>query len=146
MHSDRNPYAPPRADVADAAPAPRVKPRTVVWAVTALWVSYGLSFAQAAIVHKDRLMSWPPQPIVIAQAISELFYAALIYFVSGDRKWARAIYAVLLLVQTVVVFLNAQALWHYSEGLMLITATSFMCDYVAIYWLFTEPVARWFKN
>jgi hypothetical protein len=34
--------------------------------------------------------------------------------------------------------------WHSSEG--LITAISYVCDYVAMYWLFTEPGRRWFKR
>jgi hypothetical protein len=146
MRSNQNPYAAPQAHVADPVPAPRVKPRTVVWATVALWVSYGLGLVHAAIVLKDRLMSWPPEQIVVANAITELIRAALIYFVSGGRNWARAIYAVLLSTQTVNIILHAQANWQYSERLTLVTATSFMCDYVAMYWLLTEPGRRWFKS
>jgi hypothetical protein len=146
MHSDRNPYAPPQAHVADAAPAPRGKPRTVVWATVALCVSYGLMLAHAAIFFQNRSISWPPEPTEIVRTLSFLFYVALIYFVSGGRYWARLIYAVLLAVRTVTVIWSASARWQYSEGLMVIEAISLVCGYMAMYWLFTEPGRRWFRG
>lgn len=141
---DHNPYAPPQAHVADTIRPPRVKPLTVPWALKALWVAYGLAFVHAAIVIGDRWMSWPPQFIVFTQLLSELLYAALIAFIASGRYWARLIYGVLLGVRTLNVIQNASGDWHDSYGLVLVTVISFACQYVAMYWLFTEPGRRWF--
>jgi hypothetical protein len=75
-----------------------------------------------------------------------LLYAALIYSVSSGRYWARLVYAVIVGVRTVTDILQAAAAWRYSEGLALMVVIALMCDYVAMYWLFTEPGRRWFKR
>jgi hypothetical protein len=92
------------------------------------------------------LISWPPEPVVVAQFRDELLYPVLIYFVSRGRYWARLIYAVLLGVRTVRVIPLVPADWQDSKGLVLMTAISFICQYMAMYWLFTEPGRRWFKR
>ena len=76
----------------------------------------------------------------------ELLYPVLIYFVSAGRYWARLIYALLFGLRTVRVLVLAPADWQYSKGLLLMTAVSFICQYIAMYWLFTEPGRRWFKS
>jgi hypothetical protein len=96
-------------------------------------------FANAAILLQDPSMARPPEQITVGAVL--LFYAALIYLVSGGRYWAGLIYAVLLGVRTVF------AIRYASPGLlMLIRAISFVCEYMAVYWLFTQPGRRWFKN
>jgi hypothetical protein len=109
-------------------------------------VSFGLFSAHAAIVLKGRWISWPPEAVAIAQTRDVLLYLVLIYFVSVGRYWARLIYAVWLGVRTVNVIRYAPADWEDSHGLALMTAISFICQYVAMYWLFTEPGRRWFKR
>ena len=47
---DHNPYAPPKATVASTKPAPRVKPRSVQWAMTAPWAAFALTVVHAAII------------------------------------------------------------------------------------------------
>jgi hypothetical protein len=109
-------------------------------------VGYGLMFAHDAILLHDRWMSWPPEPKVIGETLNVLFYAALIYFVSGGRYWPRLIYAVLLGVRTLIAVRYASANWQYSEGLMLMRVISLVCEYIAMYWLFTDPGRRWFRG
>lgn len=140
---DFNPYAPPRAHVADSI-TPRIKPPTVRWAVIALWVAYGLTFTHAAMVIGNRLRLWPPEYVVLNQLAFELIHAALIYFVSRGQYWARLIYAVLLGLRTLNVIRNFPNDWHGSHGLVLMTVISFSCQYLAMYWLFSEPGRRWF--
>jgi hypothetical protein len=99
----------------------------------------------------DRWTLSPPVHLLIGFGIGQtlvlLLYVALIYFVSSGRYWARLIYAVLLGVETVQVIAQAPAqwqYWQYSNGLLLVTAAiSFTCQYIAMYWLFTEPGRRW---
>lgn len=99
LSSDHNPYAAPQAHVADAPLPPRVKPRTVLLATAALWLAYGASFAASAIDFRHRLTLLSPMQIVVL-IVGELCFAALIYFVSIGRSWARLIYAVGLAVRT----------------------------------------------
>jgi hypothetical protein len=87
-----------------------------------------------------------PLQLVFPSAIGEALWVALIYFVSKGRNWARLILAVLLVVGTVIYILAAPAVWQRSEVLILMTASSLVCEFVAMYWLFTEPGRRWFKR
>jgi hypothetical protein len=146
LNPDHNPYSPPQAHVADASRTPRIKPRAVQWAVTALWVSYGLTFVHAATIIGDRWRSWPLEHVVLNQLIFELFYAAIIYFVSSGRHWALLVYAVFLGARTVNVILNVPDDWHSSHWLVFVTVLSFSCQYIAMYWLFAEPGRRWFAG
>lgn len=130
--------------MADSNRAPRIKPRRVVWAVTALWAAYGLTFIHAAITIGDRWTLWPPAQVVLNQVTFELFYVVLIYFVSSGRYGARLIYAVSLGGRTVNVIRYFPSDWQSSHGLVLLTMLSFSCQYMAMYWLFTEPGRRWF--
>ena len=115
-----------------------------MWAVTALWAAYGLTFIHAAITIGDRWTLWPPAQVVLNQVTFELFYVVLIYFVSSGRYGARLIYAVSLGGRTVNVIRYFPSDWQSSHGLVLLTMLSFSCQYMAMYWLFTEPGRRWF--
>jgi hypothetical protein len=114
--------------------------------MTALWVAYTLTFIHALIVIGIPSTLWPPEEIVVSQLVSEIFSAALIYFISGGRYWARLIYAVSLGVRTLNVIRNFPADWQSSHGLVFVTITSFICQYAAMYALFTEPGRRWFAG
>jgi hypothetical protein len=144
LNPDPNRYAPPRAHIVDSHRTPGIKPRRVNWAVTALCVAYGLSFIHAAIGIGNRWILWPPESVVLIQLASELFYAAIIYFVSSGRNWALLIYAVLLGVRTVIVIRYFPDDWKDPHWLVLVTIISFSCQYMAMYWLYTGAERRWF--
>ena len=146
LKPDHNPYAPPQAPVANIRPVRRVKPRIIRRALTALWVAYALTFIHAVIIIGAPSTLWPPELVVISQFIFELVLAALIYFVSSGRYWARLIYAVWLGVRTMHVIRTIPADWQTSHGLVLMTVASFACQYTAMYWLFTEPGRRWYMG
>jgi hypothetical protein len=82
----------------------------------------------------------------IGWVIGMLFRGAQIYFVSRGQYWALLIYAALLGVRTLAVILVVLAARQHSEGQELVSEISLMCDYIAMYWLFTEPGRRWFKR
>lgn len=143
LKSDHNRYAPPRAHVAIIKSTRRVKPRRIQWAMIALWGAYALTFIHAVIVGIHSTL-WPPEYGVVNQLVFELVAAALIYFVSSGRYWARMIYAVWLGVRTMNVVRYFAVDWQSSHGLVLMTVASFACQYAAMYWLFTEPGRQWF--
>jgi hypothetical protein len=146
VNTEYNPYTPPNAPLGDEYRLPRVKPRTVALAVTALWVAYGITLTHAVIIIGDRWLSWPPEFVALNQIVFEVVCATLVYFVSRGRYWARLIYGVHLGVRTVNVIRYAPADWRDSHGLFVMTVLSFTCQYVAMYWLFTEPGRRWFAR
>jgi len=105
-----------------------------------------LSFLHAAIVIGDRWLLWPPKRVVLIQIASELLYAAIIYFISRGRNWARLSFIVLLGVRTANVIRYFPDDWQDSHWLVFITAISFACQYLAVYWLFTGEGRRWFMS
>ena len=82
------------------APIECTGPQRILWAMTALWVAYGLTFIHAVVVIGIPSTLWPPEYVVANQLVFELASAALIYFVSSGRYWARLIYAVWLGART----------------------------------------------
>jgi len=110
----------------------------------ALWVAYGLTLIHALAVIKTPETLWPPDPLVLSQLAFELVMAALLYGVSRGRYWARLIYAVWLGVRTVHVIRAFPADLENTGALVLLTVASFACQYLAMYWLFTEPGRRWY--
>lgn len=146
VNTEYNPYAPPDAPLGDECRLQRVKPRTAVWAIAALWAAYGITLAHAIIARGDLWLSWPPGLNIINQAVFELVCAVLIYFVSRGQHWASVIYGLYLVVRTIHVIRTAPAEWQGSHSLFLMTVVSFTCQYVAMYWLFIEPGRRWFAR
>jgi hypothetical protein len=114
-----------------------------------LGVSYGLSFAQAALFYKHRLiLSRLPELIgfVTGQTLNLLIWGPLIYFVSSGRYLARLIYAVLVCLHAATFIPRALAGWPDTVLVNLMAVISIGCECLAMYWLFTEPGRRWFKR
>ena len=133
--------------------APPVKPRTVAWAIVALWLSYGAAFAAAAINFRYPLTLIPANQtanglsiLLVTLIVGELCLAALTYFVASGQAWARLIYTVLLALRTAVAILNLSHWRHLDDPVTLMGAVSLVCAYVAMYWLFTDPGRSWFKR
>jgi hypothetical protein len=141
--SARNPYAPPQAEVHDVRGA---RPRQVRWAVTALWVAYGLTFLHAIFVLGERLLAWPLTPAVWGQWGFEVFYAMLISLIAGGRFAALLLYAVLLAARTFNVIWRLADDWDYSPALVGVTALSFILQYLALCWSLSAPGRRWFRG
>jgi hypothetical protein len=141
---DDNRYAPPKAPVGDNPRSSRVRPRSVTWAVTALWAAYAITLMHGISIIGHRLLSWPPEDVAISQISFEVLCAALIYGVARGWYWARLVYGVTLGVRTLNVIQHLPADWLDSHGLVLMNVVSFMCQYLAMYWLFFEPGRRWF--
>jgi hypothetical protein len=89
---------------------------------------------------------WPAESVVLIQLASELFYAAIIYFVSSGRNWARLIYTVLLGIRTANAISYFPDDWRDSHWLVFATIISFSCQYMAVYWLYAGAGRRWFVH
>jgi len=116
-----------------------------VWAIAALWVGYGLTLVHSVInIGPESWMSWPPTLMAIGLTLSGLIYPGLFYFLSKGHYWARLVYGVVLGVRTVNFLRYPLREWQGTEGLLAMTVASFLCQYIAMYWVFTEPGRRWF--
>jgi hypothetical protein len=134
-----NPYAAPRAGV--AAPAgPR--PRQVRWAVTALWVAYGLTFLHGLALVSFDWRFWLSQPNVLT---FELFYLVLIAFITAGRFSAVLLYAVLLVLRTVNIVGSFALSWQAGHWLECLTVGSFALQYLAMFVSLTQPARGWFR-
>ena len=122
----------------------RPMPRVVAWAVALLWSSYALSVGHEIITLRYVWTSWSPERVLPLHVAGFLVFAALIYFISRGVNWARWTYLVLFAVRLINVLLYLRQDLDASKPLVLITAISFLCLSVAIYWLFTDPGSRWF--
>ena len=122
----------------------RTKPKIVVQAIALLWTSYALSVIHVTMTLAYSWSRWSPVRVLPIQLGSLLFYAALIYFVSRGLNWARWTYLALFAARLVNVLLYLPQDLHTSKSLVALTGISFLCLFVAFYWLFTEPGRRWF--
>lgn len=122
----------------------RSKPRIVVQAIALLGISYALSVIHATMTLGYTWSRWSPVTVLPIQPGSLLFYAALIYFISRGLNWARWIYLALFAARLVNVVLYLPQDLHTSKSLVALTGISFLCLFVALYWLFTDPARRWF--
>jgi hypothetical protein len=108
-------------------------------------VSYVLTLVHSVInIGPKSWMPWPPTLMAIGVMSSIPLYLALFYFLSKGHYWARLVYAVVLGVRTVNFLRYPLRDWQGTEGLLLMTVVSFLCQYIAMYWLFTKPGRRWF--
>jgi len=124
------------------------RPIQVRRAVALMWGSLALGYILA-------IPAWEPVPedlkeyevfAWIAVCVGFAIPAALIYFISRRRNWAR----ITLLLLTVggialwVAFWNAdpaEPLWSKVSGILTTGL-----DVIALYWLFSRPASQWFAS
>ncbi|HEY2401241.1 MAG TPA: hypothetical protein VGI23_12870, partial [Steroidobacteraceae bacterium] len=96
---DPNPYAPPKAPVADVEirTNPGQKPDAVKYAVALIWTSYGLGVLGTVIkMFKGQFpYELAPLPGVLAFAASQLPTVWFTLKLAAGRNWARIVWIVL---------------------------------------------------
>ncbi len=137
-----NPYAPPKAVVADPAtdPAPIDPPNEVETATRYLWYSVGVS---AFNILLD-LLEWlfggslriPVIPLLIIGVLS-----GLTYNISRGRNWARMSLLVFLVLASPLLFLIQRTIFSMAAFVAML-----VIQILALYFLFTGAGARWFRR
>jgi hypothetical protein len=106
---DRNPYAPPEAQVADPSPERPIvaRPLTVTRAVQLMWVAMGLGVVNL-VFSWETLTALEDVPaeaasfvkifVVVVLALSFGFYALIIWKMGQGRHWARVVLMIMLLL------------------------------------------------
>ena len=141
----RNPYAPPKATVADGIPSGARKPRpaTVFWAVALFWLDLVLSVGQF-FLQTQRPVDLPGW---IGHAVTWVllaFNAWVIYRISTGRNWARwvalvsVIFRILISIPTIGQIVTASTDELDTVGNAL--------SVVALVLLFVSPGRRWFRT
>jgi hypothetical protein len=147
MQAESNPYAPPVAKVADSVLPRGVRPNEVTRASLLLCIAYVLSMVHVGLLLKYVFRTLAAEPaFIVTQSISLLFYAALIYCISRGQNWARLTYLILIGIRVANVAWTFRYEWSTSKFGVMLTVLSFVCQIIALYWLFTDPGRLWFRR
>ena len=151
---DRNPYAPPQAEVGEVVQPEGRGPRPVqvTWAVNLFWVDLALS-----VVYD--VASWQRSESALSQIGAAGFAlmllaleAFIIVKIARGRNWARwvAFVSVILgifgILGTVGVLPFALGTPVNTSRFLALGVTSTLLDIAALYLLFVSPGRYWFKR
>lgn len=146
-------YAPPRAEVADLAPALSLAeaPREVRWALRLLWVGLGLSVVAGGVGFMLLLADPSAEgslPYLVAFTLLTAFALALtvwlILKIRDGRGWARVAYLLLWLLGAALMLMPGGEMPNsfFEEAAAIVTS---LLELVALVLLFMPPARRWFQ-
>jgi hypothetical protein len=154
---DRNPYAPPQAQIAEGSSARDVpdRPREVATAVKLLWASVSLGVLATVV-------DWPYQTARLSAGIlipvEFVGLAIALWFIRAlgrGRNWVRILFLVVMIMSLLgamasvwSVPLRARYLEEYTHSTTAgsIRGIQFILHLVALGYLFTAPARHWFKH
>ena len=147
--SSENPYAPPKAVVADEPEQVIPRPRVVTVAVWMLWIEVALSSLSALLRMGYSSQAVVVISVLIGAVLLQGLSALLIYKIWKGRNWARITYLVLTLLAILAWFQMAAAL---PNGVKFVPAVETLLplvgttlDVVALFLLFV-PGRAWFRR
>ena len=148
-----NPYAPPKAVVADPVidPAARSRPREVTLAARLLWVALALG-AFNAVVDSARLASSgsvPPYFLVGSVAGSLLVLCVLAWLtnrIAHGRNWARIVFLVMFVIGIPIFLLQLPVMFASSVFATAVSATISVLQMIALYLVFLGAGSYWFSR
>ena len=146
-----NPYAPPKAEVAErAAVAPTVRPREITRAVCLLWALWVIDIVDTAFEWNGQVASRGLRSVLweygLVYGLSALVYVRLL----KGSPWARIAQALVALVGVTAISLMAvrQVVFGVpipghglAEALLMIAGNAY-----AAWLLFTSPGKEWFRK
>lgn len=148
-----NPYAPPKAVVADPVidPAARNRPPEVTLAARLLWVALALG-AFNAIVDSARLAtagSVSPYFVVGSVAGSLLVLGLLAWLthrIAHGRNWARIVFLLMFVMGIPIFLLQLPAMFATSVFATAISAAISVLQMIALYLVFLGAGSHWFRR
>jgi hypothetical protein len=143
---DRNPYAPPKAAVADATANRQMeKPSQVTTAVRLLWSSLGLGILSSALQWEYLASLGSVGFILSVQILSFTVLAWLIWKISVGRNWARITFLVLAIIG--LGFLaQIPSVFERSPASAVVGVIQLLLQFAALYLVFADPGRRWFRK
>jgi len=143
----RNPYAPPKASVADPVGAPPlVRPVVIRRAVQLLWIAFGIGLL-GGISHAGS----PGEPWSITLGFLAVYGAILAWLivkVARGRNWARITYLILAVlsdVDSVSSLRPLQGFYGAHPGVLALDLAGMVVEGAGVLLLFTRPANAWFK-
>jgi len=147
---DPNPYAPPKAAVADveARTNPGQKPDTVKYAVALIWTSYGLGVLGTVIkMFKGEFpYQLAPLPGALAFAAAQLPTVWFTLKLAAGRNWARIVWIVLFGVGLLSTILFYKVVLAAAKDYMWIAVLQTVLGLAVFIVLLTPSVSRWYKG
>ena len=147
---NHNPYAPPKAVVADPVidPAPFSRPHEVTLAARLLWVALALG-ALNFMVDSVRAASGGSLPLA-AVVISLLTLGLLGWLtqkIAHGRNWARIVFLIMFVAGVPIFFSQLPAMLERSVFATAISSVAIsVLQIVALYLVFIGVGARWFRR
>ena len=144
----QNPYAPPRAHVADAqeVEGPGVRPIQVARAVQMLWITLGLGVINTALQWQFLTASIPVEIALLTQLFTFGLLAWFTVKISAGRNWARITFLVMSLIGVPAILIHMPATFVRAPAAGIIGTIQFLLQCYAIYLIFSEPGRRWFRR
>ena len=147
--ANSNPYAPPRAVVADFQPdaAAQVRPGTVSLAVHLLWIACGLG--ALFILFKPVTLRPPGTPVLLARVISLLLiapFAWLNFKIAARRNWARITYVVLGILGAMSYLIQPEKVSRLSRLDTINFTLQTALQWAALVLLLLPSASRWFRK
>lgn len=146
---ERNRYAPPGSDVADAPASgrsPMARPRTVTVAVLFMVASLVVSLLVDTPVQV-RAVRAGEQPVftLVILVVFDVFAAWLIARVHAGRNWARIVSLALLAIGLAVAWAEPSLAGDTAIQVVAAVVTTVL-DAVGMVLLFTRPGSAWFRS
>jgi len=146
---NHNPYAPPKAVVADPVidPAPFSRPHEVTLAARLLWVALALG-ALSFMVDSVRAASGGSLPLaaVVISLLTLGLLGWLTHKIAHGRNWARIVFLIMFVVGVPIFFLQLPAMLERSVFATAISVAISILQIVALYLVFIGVGARWFRR
>lgn len=148
---DRNPYAPPSAEVADPAPqAPDTRPASVTTAVRIFWAIV-VATVIGGVAYRSRVPGTMPLWvfIVLALALITAVNGFFIVKIARGRNWARIVYLAILIMG----YANYAFDWKRNVEMMqasrvyaVVTIACALANVWAFTLLFLPAANAWFRR
>jgi hypothetical protein len=139
-----NPYEAPKSAVADTdlPPAPREKPRQVVWATSLIWITIAMGLLNVVLLPsvEDATKTW------IIVGITFAIIAALTVFISLGHNWARIVFLVLFVIGLLPSAVSLPQVFAQSLFMALLSLLQMLLQGAAMVFVFTRPGSLWFRR
>ncbi len=120
-------------------------PTQIILATRLMWASLGLVIINSAIQWGYLTSQATPVFLVTVQAATLAIVAWLIYKIGRGRNWARVTFAIMFVLGLLPALPMMAATFNRSLVAGCLTVVSTICQFVALYLIFTAPGRSWFS-
>jgi hypothetical protein len=143
-----NPYAPPKAVVADSLmdSSPAARPLAVSFAVGLLYLGVALSGLNTIIRLLEFSVGALPITVVAVPLVVLCVVALITHTISRGRNWARITLLIVVVLGLPVFLLNLRAILEDAVFTIAVSVFIYALQIVALYLVYTGVGAQWFRQ